>query len=157
MPYQVRTEQVGPRTLAAVRAATTPQRLSTDIIRLLDKVWPVLRGQGARTGHNVVVYHEDGPGELVIEAGVEVFSGPAEHGFTEDGEVVSVATPAGEAAVTTHYGEYSDLGGAYAAVSQWCSANGRSLAGVNWEVYGDWDDDPAKRRTDLYALLYPVP
>jgi len=24
---------------------------------------------------------------------------------------------------------------------------------VNWEIYGDWDDDPAKRRTDVYKLL----
>jgi hypothetical protein len=24
---------------------------------------------------------------------------------------------------------------------------------VNWEVYGDWDDDPARRRTDVYFLL----
>jgi hypothetical protein len=24
---------------------------------------------------------------------------------------------------------------------------------VNWEVYGDWDDDPPKRRTDVYFLL----
>ena len=29
----------------------------------------------------------------------------------------------------------------------------REPAGVNWEVYGDWDDDPAKRRTDVYFLL----
>ena len=34
-------------------------------------------------------------------------------------------------------------------------AHGR-LARVNWEVYGDWDDDPAKRRTDIYFLLEPV-
>jgi hypothetical protein len=33
---------------------------------------------------------------------------------------------------------------------------GRAQAGVNWEVYGDWDDDPAKRRTDVHALLAPA-
>jgi hypothetical protein len=26
---------------------------------------------------------------------------------------------------------------------------------VNWEVYGDWADDPADRRTDVYFLLRP--
>ena len=41
VPYQVRTELTVARTLAAVRAVTTPQRLSTDIIRLLDQVWPL--------------------------------------------------------------------------------------------------------------------
>ena len=56
-------------------------------------------------------------------------------------------------ATTAHYGEYSHMAGAYAALEQWCQDNGRRPAGVNWEVYGDWDDDPAKRRTDIYFLL----
>ena len=75
MPYDVHVEQAGPRALAAVRAVTTPQRLSTDIIRLLDQVWPLLREQGARTGHNVVIYHPGEGGEFTIEAGVEVLDG----------------------------------------------------------------------------------
>jgi hypothetical protein len=42
---------------------------------------------------------------------------------------------------------------AYAALEQWFRETGRRPAGVSWEVYGDWDDDPAKRRTDVYFLL----
>lgn len=38
-------------------------------------------------------------------------------------------------------------------LEQWCARNGREPAGVNWEIYGDWEDDPAKRRTDVYFLL----
>jgi effector-binding domain-containing protein len=151
VPYEVRVEQAMPRILAAVQAVTTPERLSTDIIRLLDQVWPLLREQGARTGHNVVIYRPGEAGALTIDAGVEVLSG-----FTESGPVRRVTTPAGEVAVTAHFGEYSALGGAYAALEQWCTANGRGSAGVNWEVYGDWDEDPAKRRTDVYALLSPA-
>lgn len=56
MPPVVRTESASPRALAAVRAQTTRQQLGTDIVRLLDLVWPVLREQGVSTGHNVVVY-----------------------------------------------------------------------------------------------------
>jgi hypothetical protein len=26
-------------------------------------------------------------------------------------------------------------------------------AGTSWDVYGDWEEDPAKRRTDVYFLL----
>jgi hypothetical protein len=26
---------------------------------------------------------------------------------------------------------------------------------TDWEVYGDWEDDPARRRTDVYFLLEP--
>ncbi len=48
---------------------TPNDQLGTDIIRLLDKVWPVLRAQGVRTGHNVVIYHGARDGVLT--------SGPA--------------------------------------------------------------------------------
>jgi hypothetical protein len=43
--YDVRAERADPRPLAAIRAATAHQQLGADIIRLLDKVWPVLREQ----------------------------------------------------------------------------------------------------------------
>jgi|HubBroStandDraft_6_1064221.scaffolds.fasta_scaffold1215379_2 hypothetical protein len=36
VPYEVPTEQASPRVLAAVRATTAPQRLSAEIIGLLD-------------------------------------------------------------------------------------------------------------------------
>jgi len=146
--YEVNAESADPRPLAAIRATTTPQQLGADIIRLLDQVWPLLREQGVRTGHNVVIYHAGSGAELTVDVGVEAFSD-----FTARGEVRPASTPSGEAATVAHYGEYSDMGGAYGALDQWCRDNGRRPAGVNWEVYGDWDDDPAKRRTDVYFLL----
>lgn len=150
--YEVRTEQAVPRQLAAIRAVTTPPQLSSCIIGSLDQVWPLLREQRTRTGHNVVIYHPSGDGTLTIDAGVEVFGG-----FTPSGEVRLVATPAGEAATTAHYGEYSAMHGAYLALEQWCSGNGRAPAGLNWEVYGDWAEDPEQRRTDIYFLLSSAP
>ena len=150
MPYEVLTKQASPRALAAVRAVTTPPELGAVIIGSLDQVWPLLREQGTRTGHNVVVYHPGEAGELAIDAGVEIFED-----FMERGVVRRVTTPAGQVAVTAHYGEYSAVGAAYAALDHWCTENGRDRAGVNWEVYGDWADDPADRRTDVYFLLRP--
>jgi hypothetical protein len=117
----------------------------------LDQVWPLLREQGARTGHNVVIYRPGAGDELVIDAGVEV-----DGGFTPRGGVQPVDTPAGEAAAVTHYGDYADLGAAYEALERWCAESGRHPAGVSWEVYGDWSDDPASRRTDVYRLLQAV-
>jgi len=42
------------------------------------------------------------------------------------------------------------------ALGQWCASNGRRPAGVNWEVYGDPAEDPARTRTDIYFLLEPA-
>jgi effector-binding domain-containing protein len=151
VPYDVRTEQAGPRSLAAVHATTNGQQLVADMMRGLDMVWPMLREQGVRTGHNVVVYYEGVGGGFDIDAGVEVFTE-----FADQGEVRHVSTPAGEVATTAHFGEYSDVDGAYTALDDWCAASGRRVAGIRWEVYGDWADDPALRRTDVYFLLAPL-
>jgi effector-binding domain-containing protein len=148
VPYEVIVEFAQPRELAAIREGTTHQRLSADIVRLLGEVWPVLREQGVTTGHNVVVYRGGDGDTLLVDFGVEVLSP-----FEDHGRIRHVSTPAGEVAMAAHYGEYSDLGHAWSALEHWCRDNGRSPAGVNWEVYGDWDDDPAKRRTDVYFLL----
>lgn len=141
-------EQASPRVLAAVRATTNRQRLSADIRRLLDLVWPVIRAQGVQFGHNVVVYYREIDGEFEIDAGVE--AGPE---FVETDEVRRAATPAGEVATVAYFGEYSKMEAGYAALDRWCAENERRRAGVSWEVYGDWNEDPAKLRTDIYTLL----
>jgi effector-binding domain-containing protein len=150
--YEVRAERAQSRALAAIRARIPRDRVGAEIIRLLDVIWPVLRAQGAATGHNVVIYRDGEDGALTVDVGVEI---PA--GFQADGDVKPAATPAGEVASTAHFGDYSRLAGAYQALDQWCASNGRRPAGVNWEVYGDWDDDPRKVRTDVYFLLEPEP
>jgi len=150
MSYEVRTENVPPRPLAAIRGTTPRQQLGTEIRRLLDVVWPAVREQGVRTGHNVVLYHGADGGTLLIEAGVETFTR-----FVDRGDVRCSSTPAGEVATTAHHGAYSEMAPAYAALEQWCRANRRRPSGVSWEVYGDWEDDPAKLRTDIYLLLEP--
>jgi GyrI-like small molecule binding domain len=163
--YDVRAERADPRPLAAIRATTTRQQLGRDIIALLDLVWPVLREQRVRTGHNVVVYHGGTAQELTVDVGVEAFTDFAGRSSEPErltgaleasgqhGEIRRTATPSGEVATVAHYGEYSEMAGAYAALERWCRDQGRRPAGVSWEVYGDWDDDPARRRTDVYFLL----
>ncbi|MGH3260008.1 MAG: hypothetical protein ACRDOU_32180, partial [Streptosporangiaceae bacterium] len=89
-------------------------------------------------------------GTLTVDVGVETLTD-----FSDRGEVLHVPTPSGEVAMTAHFGEYADMGLAYSALERWCADHSRSPAGVNWEVYGDWEEDPAKRRTDVHFLLEP--
>jgi effector-binding domain-containing protein len=83
-----------------------------------------------------------------IEAGVEVFDA-----FSPTGDVYLSATPPGETLTTTHWGEYADVSGAYAALKRWCTEHGRHVVAPSWEVYGDWSDTPEGRRMDVYQLL----
>jgi len=50
-------------------------------------------------------------------------------------------------------GLYQKLSEAHTAVRRWCAEHGYALAGPNWEIYGDWTDNPAELRTDVFYLL----
>jgi effector-binding domain-containing protein len=67
--------------------------------------------------------------------------------------VVASALPAGQAAMTTHWGDYAGLGVAHRAVLGWCAAQGLRTAGPRWEIYGPHRDDPAEVWTEVYWLL----
>src|SRR6266513_3347816 len=148
MEYAIRVEDALPRQLAAMRGATSRAELPRTILKLLDTVWPVLRGQNVKTGHNVVLYFG---GLAHIEAGVVELGD-----FVDVGDVHHSQTPAGPAVTTAHWGEYSEMSGAYAALQQWCVASGRQQTGTSWEVYGDGADDPHELLTDIYLLLARV-
>ena len=121
----------------------------------LDKVYaflkehPHLRFPGA---HNVLLYrYKDDPrtdGKIHVEYAVQV-----RQAFEPTGEVFASATPAGRIATATHVGPYERLGDAHDAVQRWCRDNHHGLAGIEWEIYGDWNDDPAKLETRVCYQL----
>jgi effector-binding domain-containing protein len=91
-------------------------------------------------------YREDG--QVDAEIGILTSAPPA------GGEgLVATRTPAGSAAHAVHIGDFSKLGAVHSAVSAWCDDNGRTRAGVSWEVYSDLHQPPDKRRCDVYYLL----
>jgi len=143
---EVRVVAVTAQPVAAVLRSTTRAELGRTIIGGFDVLWPFLRAQQAKTGRNIVIYRK---GLDRIEIGVEIFSdvAPAD-------EVFISSTPAGEAVTATHFGDYSQMHGAYQAIERWLADAGRTN-GPSWELYGHWEDDPAKRRTDIFFLLGP--
>jgi effector-binding domain-containing protein len=145
---EVQNEQVAPRPIASVRATVAQRDLGNEIRRLLGDVWTVLRAQKVRAGHNIVVYRGGADGELNIEAGVEILGD-----FADAGDVHRRVVPGGEVAWASHHGDYAQIHVAYDAIEEWLLANHRTSAGIGWELYGDWDEDPAKVRTDVYVLL----
>jgi effector-binding domain-containing protein len=151
MTYEISVERVEPRTIASVRRRATLEQLPAAVPAACGDVWNFIRANGiAQPGRNLAVYREGEDGQLDVEVGVEV-AGP----FAGDGEVSCSATPGGTVATTVHLGPYHRLGEAHDAVFQWCQHSHQKLAGLNWEIYGHWDDDPAKLQTDVFYLLSP--
>jgi effector-binding domain-containing protein len=149
MEYEISVERVEPRTIASVRRRATQQQLSTVVPAACGDVWNFVRANGiAQPGRLVALYRDGGDGQLDVEVGVEV-GGP----FTGTGEFSCSAIPGGVVATTVHLGPYNRLGEAHKAICQWCKQNHHKMAGLNYEIYGHWDDDPAKLRTDVFYQL----
>lgn len=133
-----------PQWIAAAIAPAKPGEISATMLALLGRGWDFIRHSGVKSdGQNVAIYRGN-----MIEAGPRVLGK-----FEASGDIACVATPSGLAAMTIHMGPYQQLGRAHAAIRDWCAANGHVMEGTNWEIYGHHEDDPAKRRTDVFYLL----
>jgi len=145
-------ETVAARKLAAVRRRVTIGAIGAAWWPALDLVWAFLRAHAdLRTdGHNVFLYHHpasrDAP--MDVDFGVEVV-----RTFEPEGDVVPTETPSGEVARAVHVGTYDKLKVTHDAIHAWRAREGRTFAGMSWEIYGDWSDDPAKLETTVYYLL----
>jgi len=155
--YEVQIHDVSPQPLAAGRGYGNAQNYIDHLFALLDEVWKFLKANPhvKHEGLNVFLYFDQWDKGLLqndqgmpIEAGVKVVAP-----FEGEGRVVCSATPGGTVATAVHIGPYAKLGEAHSAVRNWCKDNGRTLAGPFWEIYGHWNDDPTKLRTDVFYLL----
>ncbi len=149
--YEIRDVSVSPRPVAGVHAQVQRGRVGQEFGRHLDQVYAAARtGAVKLDGQNIFIYRAASADVLTVDFCVGV-TAP----FDAVGAVLPLETPSGVAAMVTHHGDYGRLNEANAAIITWCQANNRKRAGPSWEVYGHWDADPAKLRTDVYYLLQP--
>lgn len=151
MEYEVVVEPAPAEVLAAVRAKVLLGEIPRAWKPALDQVWAFLKAKGTlRPGHNLFLYHhpEHRDEPMDIDFGVQVAQA-----FDPEGNVRCVETPAGEVARTVHIGPYDQLMEAHNAVHAWCAAHGRKIGNASWEIYGDWNKDPALLETTIKYLL----
>jgi effector-binding domain-containing protein len=149
VPYDVREVAVAPRPVAGVHAQVPRGRVGQEFRRYLDQVYAAAKAGAVHLdGQNIFIYRSATADQLNVDFCVGI-TAP----FSAVGNVLPLETPQGIAAMTTHYGDYGRIGDANAAILAWCSANERQRAGPSWEVYGHWNDDPAKVTTEIYYLL----
>lgn len=53
----------------------------------------------------------------------------------------------------THWGDYAKMRGSYDVLHAEVKAKALRRIWMSLEVYGDWSNDPAKVKTDLYLYL----
>lgn len=149
MSYEVRFEHVEAHPMAGVPARASHAELSTAIRDSLGKVYETLRADApGPLGCNVVLYGPGWGGKFDLRIGVRL-----DEPYAGDGAVKSYETPAGDVAHVVYFGEYAKMHPAHEAAQKAALESGRGLTGASWEVYGDWSDDPAKLRTDIYYQL----
>ena len=136
------------RLAATVETAVTPAEVPERITGFFDILYRWLADAPVKqVGHNHAIYYLR-DGNLSMQAAVPV-SGP----FQPTPDIEFLEFEGGRSAHTRHIGPYAELGSAYHAVFDWTRNNGIDTRGVNWEVYGDWSDDPSKLVTDVYVGL----
>lgn len=146
MSYQVTVKEVAARPTAVVPATTTWQEFPTIWRKLSGEVWACLHAGGISRGcRNIMLYWDDVPH---VEVGVELLV-PC----PLTGRVIASALPAGQVAMTVHWGPYSELGAAHQAVIDWCATQEKRMVGTRWEVYGPHNADPTSVWTKVYYLL----
>ena len=151
MPEEPQVVDVEPRRLLAARRSVRWSQIGEVAMLALDEVWALIRERGIDgIGHNVFLYEDQTPDGASVAMGVEVPEGVE----PPDGFEV-VQTPSGRAATLAHMGSYDGLAAATRRLLTWCTEHHHQPAGVSWEVYGDWDSDPAKLRTDIFIRLKP--
>ena len=148
--YNVTVQTVAARPIAAVRARVPSGAVSASFKQYLDQVYAARAAGIQLDGQNIFVYRAVNEPNGVVDA---EFGVGAKEPFTTVGSVVYSHVPSGEAATATHWGDYGKLGDAHEAVVSWCRANGRTLAGTSWEIYGHWTGKHADQRTDVFYLL----
>ena len=147
--YDVDIVNVSAVTTAVARERIHPDQISRRIIPLFDRVYEFLKTAPVQqAGDNIALYRNQTREAMDMEAGV-----PVTAPFESTATVFCSSLPEGRAAHTVHRGPYSELKGAHEAVQRWSKDQGLALAGPCWEVYDDWNEDPARLQTDVYYLL----
>lgn len=135
--------------LIAVQGHVQMSEIPDKIMPMLNRILEYAGERGIPEGYQSVwVYHDRENDGFDVDIGVLV-DAPME----TDGDVVMIQTPGGRAVHTVHTGPYDQIGSAHQSIFGWCRENGHERTGDAWEVYGEWHDDPAKLRTDIYHLL----
>lgn len=140
---------VGRQITAVIKAQVAMDKLPEAQRSLRSKIDAAIQSLDvAPLRHAFTLWRPPIGGRLDMEPGILV-----SRMFEPVGEVVPSALPAGRTAHFLHMGSYEGIPGAWQTLFTWCAEENLKLADINWEIYGDWNDDSSKLETSMHALL----
>lgn len=139
-----------PPVLLAVAQLELPQaQIAARIRGLFDVAYTWLEAAPVRqVGHNYAIYEKGQTSELLLRAGF-----PVSEPFASTDEVTCYELPGGRVAHAVHTGPYGEMRRTYQLLEAWCRREALPLSGQSWEVYGDWNNDPARLQTGIFFRL----
>lgn len=154
--YEIQVVQVEAKQLAVVKDVAYAQNIGAKINAALPVVFAKLKELAITAlGQPVVTYFPNDGERWDVAPGIPIEVGVALSAVLppESAPLVISSTPAGRAATTVHVGPYQRLPEAHMAIHTWCREHGHPMAGRNWEVYGEPNQDPNELRTQVYYEL----
>lgn len=144
---EVHIEDLEPLTGAGIEVDTKWPDVAATIQHSFDRIY---KAGALAPGHgrNFILYsNETKEGGRLLVGVLDRTPGGA------DPDVKAAHVPGGRVLTATHWGDYRRMRETYAVLEAEVKARALRRAGMSLEVYGDWHDDPAKVRTDLYLYL----
>lgn len=153
MSCSVEIETIKSVSILVVDRSAGFEQLAAVITEACGVVWKQLQNAEKEVhGRNVVVYLNYTNEVFNLQVGVELDEKAGKSIDWSDGLYMSF-TPQGEVAHAVHYGDYANLINVHRDIATWSKDAHRPLVGPSWEVYGHWNSDLSKLRTDVYYLL----
>ena len=150
MTYDVRTKEVAPQQIIAVRFRTRLAALGEDAGRAMGELFGHLGRAGAAPAGPPVGQYHGAPTED-DEVDVE-FCLPVSRPLSGAGRISGRLLPGGRVAYTLHCGAYDAVGPAYAALQRWIQEHGHERAEAPREIYlvgPQQVTDPGELRTEI--------
>ncbi len=122
-----------------------------DVVPTIRQIFDRLYKPGALApghGHNFILYtHETKEGATLLVGVLDRQPGGA------DPDVKAAHIPGGRVITATHWGDYANMRSTYEVLHAEVKAKGLKRIWTSLEIYGDWNNDPSKVRTDLYLYI----
>jgi effector-binding domain-containing protein len=151
MSYVVTEKEVPALHAAAIRSATSPQRIGDDLARAYGELSTYLSERDLFPQDVPICYYVVWESDnWVIEACLVV-----DREIDELDEIHPLLIPGGPAVTTIHRGPYQELGRAHEALAAWCQEHGREMTACYERFVTDPGEipDPADYETEVTWLL----